>query len=355
MPPTKESYPDEANAAANALKAATAAHKPSGPSSSKDGGAVPYVQMNRQMFTSRPPVQPEVAEKSREDELRGQALVMAKKMFSQQQKLINQTKNSQAGDAPGPRGRRRSSSSLSDGPAQPMPFSSLQDAAYKAAQERLAKLEVEMKDRNYQEYYGNGNGSQQRKLGIRGKLRRRSSSDGDINHEDRERSQQIRRQMSIFSNKLSAVDEQKRQQDRDALLAVAHKNVQARLKGIDDKIAEETGMMPAATKSNWESKAHAHAILHSESQLSNHGKIDLGAGQFMEQSDIDAIAARRVQPVLDEINERAEKEQARLIELKLEQERQREEKELERRREQEIEDIKKKLKSGLPFLSHLAA
>lgn len=347
LPSTKESYPDEANAAANALKAATAAHKPSGPSTSKDAGAVPYVQMNRQMFTSKPPVQPEVAEKSREDELKGQALAMAKKMFSQQQKVIDQTKISQAGDAPSARGRRRSSSSLSDGPVQPMQFSSLQDAAYKAAQERLAKLEAEMKERNYQDYYGNGNGRPQRKLSIRGKLRRRSSSDGDVNHEDRERSQQIRRQMSIFSDKLSAVDEQKRQQDRDALLAVAHKNVQARLKGIDDKIAEETGMMPAATKSNWESKAQAHAILQSESHLSNHGKIDLGAGQFMEQGDIDAIAARRVQPVLDEINERAEKEQARLTELKLEQERQREEKELERRREKEIEDIKKKLKGGL--------
>ncbi|KAK7954837.1 hypothetical protein PG988_015531 [Apiospora saccharicola] len=340
----QESYPDESNAAANALKAAAAAHKPRASTQSREAaGATPIVHMNRQMFTSRPPVQPVVDEKQREDVLHASALAMAKKMYSQQQKVIDQAKKTQSQKDAVPHTRRRRSSSLSDDDqAPPMRFNSLQDAAYKAAQERLAKLEIDMQSRNYKDYYGQGEAP--RKTSMRGKLtRRRSSSEGDIRN-DRERSQQIRRQMSIFNTKVSQVDQQKRQHDRDALMAAAQRNVSARLKGMDDKIAKETGMMPPSTKTSWDSKARAEAQLRSDDRLSKHGKIDIGAGKYMEQEEIDAIAASRVQPVINEINERAEQEHARLTEQKLEEERQREEKELERQREQEVADINKKLK-----------
>ncbi|KAK8017655.1 hypothetical protein PG993_013981 [Apiospora rasikravindrae] len=340
----QDTYPDESNAAANALKAATAAHKPKASAASKEtAGATPFVQMNRQMFTSKPPVQPVVDEQRREDMLHASALAMAKKMFDQQQKVIDQTKKTQSQRAAAPHSRRRRSSSLSDDDqAPPMQFNSLQDAAYKAAQARLAKLEIDMSSRNYKDYYGQGQSP--RRTNMRGKLtRRRSSSEGDI-HNDRERSEQIRRQMSIFNTKVSQVDQQKRQQDRDALMAAAQRNVSARLKGMDDKIAKETGMIPPSKKTSWDSKAHAAAQLRSDDRLSKHGKIDLGAGKYMEQEDIDAIAASRVQPVIDEINERAEQEHARLTEQKLEEERQKEERELERQREQEVNDINKKLK-----------
>ncbi|KAI0123113.1 hypothetical protein BJ170DRAFT_126437 [Xylariales sp. AK1849] len=339
-PAAKDTYPDEANAAANALRAATAAHKPSRSTVPiKEAGAVPYTTMNRQMFTSHPPVKPEVDEKNREDVLHASAVAMAKKMFSQQQKLIDDAKKSHAADPKSPR-RARSSSSLSD-EVRPMQFNTLQDAAYKLAQERLAKLhEDNMKNRDYQEYYGNAR--PQRKFSIRGKLRRRSSSDGGV--EDQRRSQQIRSEMSIFSTKLSQVDQNKRQQDRDALLAAAQRNVQARLKGMDDKISAETGMVLPSTKSDWETKAQATAQSRSDNRLSKHGKVDIGAGKFMTQEEINEIAARRVQPTLDEITEKAELEHARQTELRLDAEAKKEAREIEKTREREVADITKKLK-----------
>ncbi|KAK6832931.1 hypothetical protein PG987_007625 [Apiospora arundinis] len=339
----QESYPDESNAASNALKAAAAAHRPKASAPPKEAGATPFVHMNRQMFTSNPPVKTETDEQRREDALHASALTMAKKMFEQQQKVIDQTKRAQQSNGTAPHSRRRRADSHSDDDeAPPMQFNNLQDAAYKAAQERLAKLEIDLQSRNYKDYYGQGQ-PQKKPNTIRGKLRRRSSSDGDIRN-DRERSQQIRRQMSIFNTKVSEVDQQKRQHDRDALLAAAQRNVSARMKVMDDKIATETGMIPPSTKTSWDSKAHATAQLRSDNRLSKQNKVDIGAGKYMEQEEIDAIAASKVQPVIDEINERAEQEQARVTEQKLEEERQREERELERQREQEVSEINKKLK-----------
>jgi hypothetical protein len=317
-PAPKALYPDEANAAANALRAASKAHRPTSSSSSvKDPRITPYTNMNRQMFTSRPEFTKPVVkeEKSREDEIHATALAMAKKIFTQQQLLIEQTKKAHAHDSSQTRGRRRSlSSDSSDDEVQPMRFDTLQDTAYRLAQERLAKLhEDNMQDRGYQDYYGQPGNS--RKFSVRAKLRRRASSEGDV-VEDRKRSQQIRKQMSIFSTKLSAVDEDKRNKDRNALLAAAQRNVQAQMKGIDDKITKETGMVPPSTHDQWEGKAYATAQLRSQDRMREHGKIDIGAGKFMSQAEVDEIAARRVQPVLDEINEKAEKEQARQTERK---------------------------------------
>ncbi|KAF7533903.1 hypothetical protein G7054_g6671 [Neopestalotiopsis clavispora] len=343
-PSAKEDYPDKANASSNALKAATAVHKTSRPNSMQPkGGAVPFTTMNRQMFTSHPPVKPEVEEQSREDQLHASAVAMAKKIFTQQQKVIDQTKKAHNNDST-PLRRTRSINSLSsEDEVRPMQFNNLQDAAYKLAQERLAKLhEDHLKTREYQEYYGQS--KQMRRFSVRGKLtRRRSNSDGDV-IEDQKRSQQIRKQMSIFNSKLSQVDTQKRQQDRDALLAVAQKNVQARMKGIDDKISAETGMVPPSSAKNWEAKAHATAQSRSQDRMTHHGKIDIGAGKFMSQEEIDAIAAANVKPTLDEINEKAEKEQARQTELRLEAEAKKEAHEREKAREREVAAVAKKLK-----------
>lgn len=344
-----EDYPDKSNAASNALKAATAVHKAPRPSSTQPkGGAVPFTTMNRQMFTSHPPVKPEVEEQSREDQLHASAVAMAKKMFTQQQKVIDQTKKAHGNDSTSLRRTRSINSMSSEEEVRPMQFNNLQDAAYKLAQERLAKLhEDHLKTREYQEYYGqSGQQKQMRRFSVRGKLtRRRSNSEGDV-FEDRKRSQDIKKQMSIFNSKLSQVDTQKRQQDRDALLAVAQKNVQARMKGIDDKISAETGMVPpsSSTSKNWEAKAHAAAQSRSEDRMTHHGKVDIGAGKFMTQEEIDAIAAANVKPTLDEINEKAEKEHARLTELRLEAEAKKEAHEREKAREREVAAVAKKLK-----------
>ncbi|KAI2623301.1 hypothetical protein GGR54DRAFT_46827 [Hypoxylon sp. NC1633] len=343
-PVPKEAYPDEANAAANALSAATRAHKPATTrtlaETSEKGGAVPFTTMNRLMFTSRPPVKPEVDEQKRADVLHASAVAMAKKMYSQQQKMIDARKAHDSASLSHDHGDALSS--VSDD-AQPMQLTNLQDAAYKQAQARLAKMHEEhFKDREYQDYYGAAPAT--RRFSIRGKLRKRSSSDGEV-IEDRRRSQHIRQQMSMFSNKLSEIDDKKRQHDQEALLAAAQRNVHERLKVMDEKISAETGMVPPSTLTQWEIKAHTTAQARSDQRAGQrHGKIDIGAGKFMDQEDIDAIAAARVKPVLDEINERAEEEHARQTELRLEMEKKKEEEEIEKARQKEIQELNKKLK-----------
>ncbi|KAI0600520.1 hypothetical protein F4775DRAFT_546278 [Biscogniauxia sp. FL1348] len=343
-PTPKESYPDEANAAANALTAATRAHGPlRSPGPSEEGGATPYTAMSRQMFTYRPPVKSEVDEQKRADVLHASAVAMAKKMYNQQQRMIEAKKLHAGATATAPRNELDISSSISDD-GQPAQITTLQDAAYRQAQARLAKMQQEnSSNQDYLEYYGTSILPMHR-FSVRGKLRKRSSSDGAV-IEDRKRSQQIRQQMSLFSSKLSEVDEIKRQQDQAALLAAAQRNVHERLKGMDEKITAETGMIPPSTLTQWELKAHAAAqsrTIGGRSQKS--GMVDIGAGRFMDQEEINAIAERRVRPVLDEINEKAEKEHARQIELRLEMEKKKEEEDIEKAHQREIQDITKQLR-----------
>lgn len=346
-PIPKESYPDEANAAANALSAATRAHKPvRSPTVSETSerfGSVPFTNMNRQMYTSRPPVKSEVEEQKRADVLHASALAMAKKMYTQQQKMIDAKKAHDSATLS--HDQLDAISSVSDD-GQPAQLTTLQDAAYKQAQARLARMHEEhFKNREYQEYYGAKQPN--RRFSIRGKLRKRASSDGDV-IEDRRRSQKIRQQMSLFSNKLSEMDDKKRQHDQETLLAAAQRNVHERLREIDEKISAETGMVPPSTMTQWETKAHAAAQIRSDQRVdTRHGRVDLGAGKLMDQEEIDAIAAARVKPVLDEINGKIEEEHARQTELRLEMEKRKEAEEIEKARLKEIQDISKKLKGQL--------
>ncbi|OBR12104.1 hypothetical protein CH63R_04400 [Colletotrichum higginsianum IMI 349063] len=334
-PVPKESYPGESRAAANALSAATAAHDPSTkPKSPTDtAGSVPYTNLPRKMFTSSPAIGPEADEQKRADMLHASAVAMARQMYSHQQKMVDQARQAQ----------QDSGEAVSDD-NQPKPYVNLQEAAYKLAQERLSKLHEEhQRNRDYQEYYGNGKPPQpQRRFTMKGKLRRRSSSDGDIN-DDREQSERIRRQMSIFSSNLTKVDEQKRTKDREALLAAAQRNVRARLQGMDDKISAETGMVPPSSKSDWEAKAQMAALARHESANVNRGKIDIGGGMFMDPAAVDEIATRRVQPVLDEINEKAAIERERQELLKAEAEAKKRDEAKQKERDREIKELNRKV------------
>lgn len=255
---------------------------------------------------------------------------MARKMYTQQQRIIDQTKDSQGQDSD---------------VVQPKPYINLQDAAYKQAQERLAKLEEEhQKNRDLQGYYGNSTTSRRRFM-LTSKLRRRSSSDGDL--DDRQQSEKIRQQMSLFSNKLSEVDEKKRQEDRNTLLAAAQRNVKARLQGMDEKVYHETGQVNPTLLSEWELKAHQVATASHSARNENKGKVDIGGGKFMDPHEVNTIAAMRVKPVLDEINEKAEAERERLAALKLEEEAKKAEQEKQKAREREIKEITKKLKGEM--------
>ncbi|KAH8879629.1 hypothetical protein GQ53DRAFT_813826 [Thozetella sp. PMI_491] len=347
----KEAYPDQANAAANALSAATRAHRPTIRPATVEGGAVPYVTMNRQMFTSLPPVKPEAEEQKRAEVLHASAVAMAKRMYNQQQRMIDTTRLAHARSSSFSRHGEHSPPASPAEPEQlspPMGFNNLQDAAYRMAQERLAKLQQEHQaTRDLQEYYGATPASPQRgKFGtVRAKLtRRRASSDGLLT-DDRTRSRQIRKQMSLFNTKLSEVDEKQRAKDREALLAAAQRNVKARLQGIDQKVFEDTGRVAPHTMSDWQSKAERAARSRVDSYRSaNDDKIDIGGGKFMDREAVDQIAAKRVQPLLDEINHKAEAERERQAALRLEEEKRREDEAKKKMREKEIQEIHKKLK-----------
>lgn len=314
---------------ANVANAGAIALRPSmraATTSAGDAGAVPYTTMDRQMFTSNPPVKAAVDERKHADGLHASAVAMAKKMYDQQQKTANDP--ARAGETP-------------------IVFNSLQEAAYRLAQERLARLQEEhQKQRGFQEYYGSPGAPQQTKLGaIKGKLtRKRSSSDGDLLH-DRQRSEHIRKQMSLLNNKLSEVDEEKRARDRQALLVAAQRNVKAQMQQMDDKMQSETGRLPQSTMDDWGRKAWVAAQTRFDATSGgNYGLVDIGGGKFMEKSEVDKIAAKKVQPLLDEIDERAEKERERIELAEKEAEKKREEAETEKMREREIQEIYRKLK-----------
>ncbi|KAH6672924.1 putative Eisosome protein 1 [Halenospora varia] len=337
--PKVETYPDERNAAANALSAATFAHKSKRKTNiSAEGGSVPFTTMPKEMYTSHPPVAPEVEEQNRQDMLRASAVAMAKQMYNLQQKQFDQAATHGATAA---HGRRPSSAGSED--AKPMRFNNLQEAAQKLAQERLAKLHDEhAKNREYRDYYGHSTQPTSR-LSIRGRTRRRASSDGNLD-EDKEQSNKIRAQMSLFSSNLSQVDAKKRRADREALIAAAQRNVTKSLHGMDEKVFADTGKVAPSLMSDWEVKAHAATQAKSDTRMENYGKVHIGGGKFINQSAVDLVASRNVQPVLDEINEKAELERIRQAELKADQENERRKAAEKKAREKESKDIHKKLK-----------
>jgi hypothetical protein len=150
--------------------------------------------------------------------------------------------------------------------------------------------------------------------------------------------------MSIFSNNIVQVDAKKRQQDREALIAAAQRNVTKSLHGMDEKVFRDTGKVAPSLLSEWEAKAHAAAQAKSDTRMENYGKVHIGGGQFINQSAVDLVAARNVQPVLDEINEKAEVERERQATIKAEKEEEQRKGAEKKAREREEKEINKKLK-----------
>lgn len=330
LPVVNPSYPDSANSAANALGAATFASKQSnrgGPARNDASNAInagkihsaAVTNLSREMYTSHPPVAPEVEEKNREAGLRAAAMSMAKQMYDIQQKAINQAaidlEKSESVHAAAHVHNRQGSVTSAAGSQQAIPqYANLQEAAQKLAAERLAKLHDEHAE--YRNYYG-ATAPQQSRLSMRGRPRRRASSDGQIKDSDDVRSKQIRSEMSLFNDKIAQVDAKKRQKDREALMAAAQRNVRASMHGMDEKFYADTGKASPAMVDDWEAKANARAEADSKARMVNHGRVNIGGGKYLDQSEIDAIAAARVQPTLDEITEKAEKQRARDEQVRL--------------------------------------
>ncbi|SPO00696.1 uncharacterized protein DNG_03444 [Cephalotrichum gorgonifer] len=287
------------------------------------------VGIPRSMYTSRPPVSLEVEEKRRAEELHVSTVAMAKNLFKQQSRLTE----SFPGEDDDPRG------GASRGAVPPGQNPNLQEAAYRLAHERLSKLHDEhQKNREFQDYYTTPSGAAPRRRStIAAKLRRRSSSAGDIDL----RAGGARNRASLFSPTPPNRDERARDKDREHVLAAARKNVRAQLDDMDQAVADRTGMVPASSKSVWESKAHAlaQARLAAATAEDPHGaQRDVGGGRYVEQGEIEAVAAKNVKPVLLEMDERAEKERDRQRALK-------EEEEVRKAHKREVKENLRKLKA----------
>lgn len=369
-------YPDSHNSAKNALSAATISHsasvraKPQVPnttnpdasrlgSEAMEAARIQHSKVSREMYTDRPPVALEVEEKRRQDALRASAISMAKKMYDVQQHHIDQAsgRTSRAHASSGAiaaHGQQSSVSSEQNLKQEAMRYIGIQEAAQKLAAERLAKIAPDEASQ-FRSYYGYEKPTRN-KLSIRRGRNRASSNPeaGDSDSDDETQSQRIRSQMSQLHKGIAQVDAKKREQDRRYLLEAAQRKVQLQMAGIDKKVFDETGKLSPAMMEQWDAKARARASANSEARMEHHGKVHIGHGKFMDQSEIDAIAQARMQPTLDEINEKTEKRLAEEEERRLELAEQRRQEQTEKERAAEIKAeeraSKSKSKSGIVTL-----
>ncbi|KEZ39724.1 hypothetical protein SAPIO_CDS9680 [Scedosporium apiospermum] len=304
-------------------------------SPSAESGAIPATALDRSMYTSHPPVSIEVEEKRRASEIHSSAVALARQAYLQQQKLAEQQAHDDAYSDD-----MRSSTDL----GQPEPVN-LHEAAYKLAQERLEKLQEEFrKNRELQEQ----NTPDQipaplHRVANALRIRHRSSSDSDL---QLRRHNRTSRATAILPPLQSKADEEQRRKDREAVLAAARKNVESQLRGIDESIYEETGKVPPCKLAEWAPRAEAIALAKVASEMPPPGKRDVGGGMYVAQDEIDAVAVRKVKPILREMDVRAEKEHERQRVLKEEQAEKQLEAKTKKVHQREIRDIYRKLKEG---------
>ncbi|RMD44256.1 hypothetical protein DV735_g821, partial [Chaetothyriales sp. CBS 134920] len=293
--------------------------------------------VNRQLYGSTPPVAVEAEERNRQVMLRASAVAMAKKMYAIQQTHIDEAKSQPSSlQAARQRASSETSSGTPSGDLVPR-YENLDEAARRLAQERLAKLHDEHAE--YRQYYGANSPPRSSRRGL--SLRNPRGRPNAGVSSDAEQSRRIRSQMSMFQSKLAEVDAKKRQADRDALLEIAHRNVAAKLNMMDEKVFAETGKASPQQRELWERQARERAQRESDERITT-GRVHVGGGMYLDQSEIDAIARARLQPTLNDITEKAEQQRARDEETRLDKERQQREVMNEKLRQAEVKlDLKK--------------
>jgi len=365
IPAPPDAYPDAHNSAANALSAATFSHRASSNKSALDAKAaapdgwsseanqaarVTNLQMDPKMFGDDPHIDLDPEDTKHQAALRASAVSMAKQMYEVQNRTVL---GDASGDSMGTGSTRHQQSPSRDVKLEALRYINLQDAAHKLAEERLAKVDKDREAKLYREYYGypNQNTSPRKSIGSRLSLRgrRRAGSDGDlVDSDDEEQARRIRKQMSQLSTGLGEVDSKKRTEDRAKLMAAAEKRVHTQMHDMDEKVFADTGKMPPAMQEEWDEKARkrAHEQRELASRPENRGKTPIGGGKFIDQSELEAIAAARLKPTLDEINDTAERKRARDEELRQEREEQQrakqEAKDEHRREKEEQKRVKSK-------------
>jgi hypothetical protein len=370
--PAPAAYPDAANHKTNSLTAATMAHSASMSSRANEQSRIIHARnLSREMYTEHPNVEIEKKEKAHQDALKGASISMAKKMYALEKVDGHGHVQLTAGRVAAQTADRSSVSSEKDLRQQALQYLTLQDAAQRLAAERLAKIEDQQEAAAFRDYYGYS-GKRRSRLTLKGRSKRRASSEGatsfrrnnasvnsppatpqpdvphrrgnlDVDSDDEEQAARVRSQMNTFNSKVADADK-KRMKDQQALLAAAERKVQSQMLKMDEKVFNETGKMSPAMMEDWDSRARAKAAAASQMRMQNHGKIDIGGGRFMDQSEVDAIALANIKPTLDEIHETAEKQRARDEEIRLEKEERRREEMKEKERNAETKALARKMK-----------
>ncbi|KUL83666.1 hypothetical protein ZTR_11062 [Talaromyces verruculosus] len=297
---------------------------------------------NVQLYTATPPVEIEVEEQRYKDTLRAAAVSMARDMYASA--AAAKEEPSDGTDFASAAAQKRVSHRVSQSQfswvpgdeynaTQQRPAPNLHEAAQKIAAEKLAKMQRNDLY-NKQQYYGTAASPKSRQSFTR-RLRRRTSSDGDVSEIDWQRSERIRHQMSSLQSRVNAIDE-KKSKDRADLMEIARKNVHAAIHDMDEKVYADTGKPSPNMQREWEEKAQLRAKQESEARLTNFGRVSVGGDKYMDQTEVEAIARSRIQPTLDEIDNRVEEQRAREVEERLEQERRQRRLETDRAREAQI-------------------
>lgn len=367
IPSSVPLYPDQKNSAKNALNAATVAHTPSMQASkapavqsqdsnrlgsgAMEAARIQHAKSSREMYTSAPPVSLEIEEKKRNDALRASAIVMAQKIYNPHQHDSASKVSAARTGATFAHGQQPVATSEGDLKSQAMQYIGIQEAAQKLAQERLAKIGYD-ENAAYRSHYGYEKQKSSRFSMRRGRPRARSTSeapqDDSDSDEDDFRSRRIRHQMKEFNQQLADVDAKKREQDRKGLIAAAERKVKAQMQAQDKDIYDKTGKMSNSMVDDWDEKARQRALANSEARMENHGRVNIGNGKWMDQAEIDAIAQARLQPTLDEISEKAEKQRALDAERQFEIEKKKRQEQEEKARQAEIKAEEKRGKGARP-------
>ena len=318
-------YPDAENASANALNAATVAHRPAPrpatndsekptnaphttPDAALDAARLRALGVGRSISVKTPSRVSNFSSTNDEEKNRKAALRASTISMSRQRQEA--AEREEAAAAPS-----------TDIRAAAKDYLHLQEAAHRLASERLDRLDPDGV-LAYRAHYGYKHQAQRNRLSIRGGRGRRGSDDteGGAASDDEVTAGRIRSQMNKFNDQIASVDAKKRQRDRSSLMAAAEKAVHERMSTMDRKMFEETGKITPGMMEEWEAKAREKAAADSKARLETHGMVNVGGGKFMTQTDVDAIAAGRMQPTLDEISGNAEKQRARDEEIRLDQE-----------------------------------
>lgn len=363
--PAPALYPDQANSARNALNAATVSHRssvraPPSPVKSQEpefsDAAMQAARIHNigknvdvEMWGDRPPLEIELEEQKQKAALRASAVSMAKQMYEYQNRTALAEDTSGTAGAAAAQKRAPASQSQPDLKQEAMRYINLQDAAHKLAQERLAKMDKNLEPHKFREHYGyDAEPHRRSRLSMRGRPRQRASSEQPEEEpdssDDEERARRVRRQMSHFNTAVADVDAKKKETDRKALLAAAERNVHKSMDNMDERVFQSTGKVSQAKMDEWAAKARKKAEEEAKLRGQHQGKMHVGGGKFMDQSEIEAIAQSRLQPTLDEIHDSAEKKRARDEEIRLDKEEQERQKRNEKLKNKEEKEGQKQIK-----------